>query len=77
MLTDYDELKDIIPFLRESRTLAYQSPNRLKIFQRASFSNSFWSLQGEGILDVEERQLPLGLKEIRFKMVEGDFEVGR
>lgn len=75
MLTDYDELKEIVPFLKESRPLAYQSSKRLKIYQKASFSNSFWSLEGEGILDVEERQLPLGLKEIRFKMVEGDFEV--
>lgn len=65
----------MVPFLEESKPLKFQNSRRLQLFQRAAFSNPFWKLDGEGILDVEERMLPLGLREIRFRMIKGDFEV--
>lgn len=75
VLTDYEELARVVPFLEESRPVKYQNSRRLQLFQRAAFSSPFWKLAGEGVLDVEERLLPLGLREIRFKMIQGDFEV--
>ncbi|GMH39940.1 hypothetical protein BSKO_07844 [Bryopsis sp. KO-2023] len=74
VLTDYAQLRKVVPFLVESKALG-QSSARVRLFQRAVFCSSpFWKLQGEGLLDVEERLLPMGMREIRFRMVEGDFE---
>jgi hypothetical protein len=35
-----------------------------------------WRLEAEAVVEVEEVRLPLGRREARFSMLEGDFQVG-
>ena len=46
------------------------------IRQRGCSQGVLWRLEAEAVLEVEEARLPLGRREARFSMVEGDFKVG-
>lgn len=48
---------------------------QMRLRQRACSQGVLWRLEAEALLEVEEVQLPLGRREARFAMLEGDFQV--
>ena len=50
-------------------------PGRVRLRQRASAQCRFWRLEAEAVLDLEAKGVagPLGVRELAFRLVEGDF----
>lgn len=44
------------------------------IRQRGCSQGVLWRLEAEAVMEVEEARLPLGRREARFSMIEGDFK---
>ena len=51
-------------------------PRQVWIRQRGCSQGVLWRLEAQALLEVEEAKLPLGRREARFTMLEGDFQVG-
>ena len=76
MLTNYNQLASFVPNLEHCERLPGAPPGKQRILQQACSQSIFCRLQAEAVLDVEERILPLGRRELVFTMVSGDFKVG-
>lgn len=50
-------------------------PQQVLLRQRGCSQGVLWRLEAEALLEVEEVRLPLGRREARFSMLEGDFQV--
>eukprot|EP00873_Tetraselmis_striata_P018061 jgi/Tetstr1/438325/TSEL_026892.t1 len=70
VLTDYKRLPSVVPNLLSCQMLSPPRPGVTRVKQVAGSQ----ALQAESVLDIEAGTLPLGAKELRFSMVEGDFE---
>lgn len=74
VITDYDNLADVVPDLIVCQRLPSRSPQRIRLRQRAGHSSEYLRVEAEGILEVEEVVLTNNVKELRFNMVKGDFK---
>lgn len=74
VLTDYEALPSFIPNLERCERLANAPPGRIRLRQLGCSQGALWRLEAEAVLEVEEVAGPLGRREARFTMVEGDFK---
>lgn len=75
VLTDYEELPTFVPNLDTTERVPGAPPGRVWLKQRGCSQSLFWRLQAAATLELREVQRPLGRRELRFHMVEGDFQV--
>lgn len=75
MLTNYNSLAEFIPNLDLCERVVGAPPGRQRLRQRACSQGVYWRLQAEAVVDVQEVVGAMGRRELRFSMVEGDFQV--
>lgn len=76
VLTNYERLADFVPNLEACERLPSPRPGRVLMRQRGCSQGVLWRLEAEAVMEVEEVRGPLGRREARFTMLEGDFKVG-
>lgn len=74
VLTNYERLADFVPNLESCERLPSPRTGRVWIRQRGCSQGVLWRLEAEAVIAVEEVRLPLGRREARFNMVDGDFK---
>lgn len=74
VLTHYERLPEFVPNLEECRRVAATRPGHITLIQRACSQSALWRLEASALLEIEELSLPLGRKEARFRMLQGDFK---
>ncbi|KAL4445809.1 hypothetical protein ABPG77_009008 [Micractinium sp. CCAP 211/92] len=74
VLTNYERLADFVPNLESCERLPSQRAGKVLLRQRGCSQGVLWRLEAEALLEVEEVRLPLGRREARFSMLEGDFQ---
>ena len=75
VITDYDNLADFVPNLVVSERLPSNVTGRIQLRQIGCSQSVFWRLEAEAVLECVEVHKPMGAKELRFKAIEGDFQV--
>lgn len=75
VITDYDNLADFVPNLVVSERLPSNVTGRIQLRQIGCSQSVFWRLEAEAVLECVEVHKAMGAKELRFKAVEGDFQV--
>ena len=75
VITDYDNLADFVPNLVVSEQLPSNVTGRIQLRQIGCSQSVFWRLEAEAVLECVEVHKPMGAKELRFKAIEGDFQV--
>jgi ribosome-associated toxin RatA of RatAB toxin-antitoxin module len=73
VLTDYEALPSFVPNLESCQRVACPTQGRVWVRQRGCSQAALWRLEASALLEIEELALPLGRREARFRMVEGDF----
>jgi hypothetical protein len=76
VLTNYNSLAEFVPNLDLCERVAGAPVGKQRLRQRACSQSLYWRLQAEAVLDVQEVWGSMGRRELRFSMVEGDFQVG-
>eukprot|EP00210_Caulerpa_lentillifera_P001412 g1356.t1 len=74
VLTNFNALVDVVPNLIACEELPGPDPQTKRIRQSAGLKCSWWRIQAEALIDVQSFTLPRGDKELRFKMIKGDFK---
>ena len=75
VITDYDHLADFVPNLVVSERLPTNVTGRVHLRQIGCSQSVFWRLEAEAVLECVEVNKAMGAKELRFKAIEGDFQV--
>ena len=75
VLMDFESLPEFIPNLELTQRVPGAPPGRVWLRQRGCSQSLFWRLQAAALLELREVQRPLGRRELRFHMIEGDFQV--
>jgi hypothetical protein len=75
VLTDYERLPEFVPNLESCERLPSAVPGRSCIRQRGCSQSTLWRIEAEAVLEIQEKRLPLGCRELQFRMLEGDFKV--
>eukprot|EP00741_Cyanophora_paradoxa_P010711 tig00020538_g10353.t1 len=70
VLTDYEALRSFVPNLMQSERLPSEDPAVVRILQVAVKYHMYFQFQARAVIDVVE----VPTREIRFTMVEGDFQ---
>lgn len=74
VLTDFETLPNFVPNLEKCDRLPNPPPGKVLLRQRGCSQGALWRLEAEAVLEVEEVKGPLGRREARFRMIEGDFK---
>ncbi|KAL4425806.1 hypothetical protein ABPG75_009822 [Micractinium tetrahymenae] len=74
VLTNYERLAEFVPNLESCERLPSLRAGKVLLRQRGCSQGVLWRLEAEALLEVEEARLPLGRREARFSMLEGDFQ---
>ena len=75
VITDYDNLADFVPNLVVSEQIPSNVTGRIRLHQIGCSQSVFWRLEAEAVLECVEVHKAMGAKELRFKAIEGDFQV--
>ena len=75
VITDYDNLAEFVPNLVVSERLPSNVTGRIQLRQIGCSQSVFWRLEAEAVLECVEVHKAMGAKELRFKAIEGDFQV--
>lgn len=75
VITDYDNLAEFVPNLVISEQIPSNVTGRIRLHQVGCSQSVFWRLEAEAVLECVEVHKAMGAKELRFKAIEGDFQV--
>lgn len=73
VVTDYERLAEFIPNLAQCKRLPGAPRGRIHLRQRGCSQGGLWRLEATSTLELVERRLTKGRREVRFKQLEGDF----
>lgn len=74
VLTDYEALPGFVPNLEVCERLPSAKPGVMRLRQVGCSQSILWRLEAEAELEVEEVDSSSWRKEVRFRMISGDFE---
>ena len=75
-MRDYEALADVVPNLAVCKRLPDPKGQKAVFLYQKAFSQTvFWRIEASAVLRVTERASTGDVRELRFNMVSGDFEV--